>query len=93
MQAVNPAITACYMPAVKLLQMLNTDFSEMRLNYRLPTYSKFCLMTVDKICYPPSTKEESSLIFKFVSSDNSRASGILYILRVPYPRILESAHT
>ncbi len=29
----------------------------------------------------------------FVSSDSSRAAGILKILGVPYPRILESAHT
>ena len=29
----------------------------------------------------------------FVSSDNSRASDILKILGVPYPKILESAHT
>jgi len=76
MQAIYSGIMTYYIPAVKPVQVLKRDFSEMRLNYRLSTYSKFHLMIVDEIGYLPLTREDSNLFFQFVSSRYENRSTI-----------------
>jgi DNA replication protein DnaC len=68
MQAIYSGIMVYYVPAVKLVQILKKDFIDMKLNYRLSSYSRFHLMIVDEIGYLPLTREESNLFFQFVSS-------------------------
>ncbi len=70
------SFTAYYVPAVKLVQIIKKDYDLNRLGYRLSTYSKFHLMIVDEIGYLPLTKEESNLLFQFVSSWYERKSTI-----------------
>jgi len=76
MQAIYSGIMTYYIPAIKLVQVLKKDFSEMILNYRLSTYSKFHLMIVDEIGYLPLTREESNPFFQFVSSRYENRSTI-----------------
>jgi len=76
MQAIYSGIMTYYIPAVKPVQVLKRDFSEMRLNYRSSTYSKFYLMIVDEIGYLPLTREDSNLFFQFVSSRYENRSTI-----------------
>ena len=76
MQTIYSGIMTYYIPAVKLVQVLKKDFNLIRVGYRLRTYSKFHLMIVDEIGYLPLTKEESNLLFQFVSSRYENRSTI-----------------
>jgi DNA replication protein DnaC len=53
MQAAYSEISICYIPAVRLVQVLRKDFLASRLTYRLAAYSRFPLMIVDEIGCPP----------------------------------------
>ncbi len=75
-RAMQSGIPAYYIPAVKLVQILEKDFDTSRINYRMATYSKFPIMIVDEIGYLPLTREESSLFFQFVSYRYERRSTI-----------------
>jgi DNA replication protein DnaC len=76
MQVIYSEIMKYYIPAVKIVQVLKRDLSELRLNYRLSAYSKFHLMIVDEIGYFPLTKEKTNLFFQFVSSRYENRSTI-----------------
>lgn len=59
---------------MKLVQVLKKDYNLRRLDYRIKTYSRFRLMIVDETGYLPLTREESNLLFQFVSSRYEKRS-------------------
>jgi len=71
-------IPAYYISAVKLVQTLKRDYDPKRLEDRIKTYARFHFMIVDKIGYLPLRRQESNLIFQFVSSRYERRSTIAH---------------
>ena len=76
MRAVMSDIPVYYISALKLVQTLKRDYDLKRLEYRIKTYSRFRLMIVDEIGYLPLSREESNLLFQFVSSRYEKRSTI-----------------
>jgi DNA replication protein len=74
MEAIRSGILVYYISTVKLIQNLKRDYQTGRPEYKLRTYNKFPLMIIDEIGYLPLNKEDSNLLFQFVSywyEDNS----------------------
>jgi len=67
MEAIRSGILVYYISTVKLIQNLKRDYQTGRLEYKLRTYNKFPLMIIDEIGYLLLNKEESNLLFQFVS--------------------------
>lgn len=65
-----------YVSAVKLVQTMKRDYDQNSLHYRLSTHNCFPLMIVDEIGYLQLSREESNLLFQFVSSGYKRRSTI-----------------
>ena len=53
--------------AVKLVKSLRKEYTRDRLNMHVRNYSKYRIMIVDGIGYLPLNREESNLLFQFVS--------------------------
>ena len=76
MRAIMSDMPVYYASTLKLVQILKRDYDLKRLEYRIKTYSRFRLMIVDEIGYLPLSREESNLLFQFVSSRYEKRSTI-----------------
>ena len=67
MEAIRSGVLVYYISTVKLRQNLKRDYKTGRPEYKLRTYNKFPLMIIDEIGYLPLNKEESNLLFEFIT--------------------------
>ena len=76
MRALQSDISTYCISAVKLVQSIRKEYTRDRLNILLRSYSKYRIMIVDEIGYLPLNREESNLLFQFVSYRYEKSSTI-----------------